>query len=449
MNRILSLLLLVTLQCLATTTVAQPKAPAATANAHANMAKGKDVSTYDLLVFQNKNIGKDITRKYDAQLEGLRQDMSRGYLSNLLGQGLTAAKKAASTSLMGLVSTGVNMIGDMVRSKKNDWRAAVARENVFVKTLPMMENIEDFYSDVSFAGALDPSSLSFNGFGCLQKRDNDTVLYMVCHLDTTEYGVGRILKHSKFELTLDTLVFNPYKCDLPNDSTLPYSLRMPFSFTNRDNLNLQISLNVMSSWINQAIQLHRDQTLGQFFVNVPINENTLDADSVFRFYRGSANNKAVCDITGESFIVPRSYIGVRDANGRFHDAWGTGQYKMSMTLRETCSNTEAFDKNWKADWKARKMNKGHKVDFGRAMRQLWDANGSKWVMSIVEAPAKMLTQDFLATIGFLQPQAMSAAAMGATAGAAMGAAGAGASAPAMGTAGSGGMGQMPTPQGTK
>ena len=86
---------------------------------------------------------------------------------------------------------------------------------------------------------------------------------------------------------------------------------------------------------------------------------------------------------------------------------------MSMTLRETCSNTEAFDKNWKADWKARKMNKGHKVDFGRAMRQLWDANGSKWVMSIVEAPAKMLTQDFLATIGFLQPQATGAAAMGA------------------------------------
>lgn len=413
MNRILSLLLLVTLQCLATTTVAQPKAPAATANTHANMAKGKDVSTYDLLVFQDKNIGKDITRKYDAQLEGLRQDMSRGYLSNLLGQGLTAAKKAASTSLMGLVSTGVNMIGDMVRSKKNDWSAAVARENVFVKALPMMENIEDFYSDVSFAGALDPSSLSFNGFGCLQKRDNDTVLYMVCHLDTTEYGVGRILKHSKFELTLDTLVFNPYKCDLPNDSTMPYSMRVPFSFTNRDNLNLQISLNVMSSWINQAIQLHRDQTLGQFFVNVPINENTLDADSVFRFYRGSSNNKAVCDITGESFIVPRSYIGVRDANGRFHDAWGTGQYKMSMTLRETCSNTEAFDKNWKADWKARKMNKGHKVDFGRAMRQLWDANGSKWVMSIVEAPAKMLTQDFLATIGFLQPQATGAAAMGA------------------------------------
>lgn len=221
------------------------------------------------------------------------------------------------------------------------------------------------------------------------------------------------MKHSKFELTLDTLVFNPYKCDLPNDSTMPYSMRVPFSFTNRDNLNLQISLNVMSSWINQAIQLHRDQTLGQFFVNVPINENTLDADSVFRFYRGSANNKTVCDITGESFIVPRSYIGVRDANGRFHDAWGTGQYKMSMTLRETCSNTEAFDKNWKADWKARKMNKGHKVDFGRAMRQLWDANGSKWVMSIVEAPAKMLTQDFLATIGFLQPQATGAAAMGA------------------------------------
>ncbi len=463
MNRILSLLLFLTLQCLATTAPAQPKAPAGNdkgaEGGPANKGKGKDVSTYDLLIFQDKNIGKDITRKYSAQLEGLRQDVSRGYLTSLLGQSLAAAKNVASTSLLGLVSTGVNMIGEMVKSKKSDWRTAVARENVFVKTLPMMENIEDFYSDVSFAGALDPSSLSFNGFGCLQKRDNDTVLYMVCHLDTTEYGVGRILKHSKFELTLDTLVFNPYKCDLPNDSTTPYSRRAPFSFSTRTNLNLQISLNVMSSWINQAIQLHRDQTLGQFSVNVPVNENTLDADSVFRFYRGSPKNKAMCDITGESFIVPRSYIGVRDANGKFHDAWGTGQYKMSMTLRETCSNTDAFDKNWKADWKARNKKKGQKTDIARAMRQLWDANGSKWVMSIVEAPAKTLTQDFLTTIGFLQPQAMgaaSSAAMGAS-GAAMGKGASantessGAATGAPGNTGTPGAatGQGPAPQGMK
>lgn len=476
MNRLLSLLLFVTLQCLATTAPAQPNAPAGSASGPTDMAKGngpagmaktKDVSTYDLLIFQDKNIGKDITRKYSAQLEGLSQDVRRGYLMDLFGQSLAAAKQVASTSLVSLVSTGISMIGEMVKSKKGDWRTAVARENVFVKTLPMMENIEDFYSDVSFSGALDPSSLSFNGFGCLQKRDNDTVLYMVCHLDTTEYGVGRILRHSKFEMTLDTLVFNPYKCDLPNDSTMPYSRRDPFSFSTRTNLNLQISLNVMSSWINQAIQLQRDQTLGQFVVNVPINENTLCADSIFRFYRGSTKNKAMCDITGESFIVPRSYIGVRDANGKFHDAWGTGQYKMSMTLRETCSNTDAFDRNWKADWKARKSKKGHKLDIGKAMRQLWDANGSKWIMSIVEAPANMLTQDFLSKIGFVQSQAMGSASAAMGANAAMGAssaagnASANAGAPgntgAPGNAGAAGntgvpggaAGQNPAPQGAR
>ena len=40
-----------------------------------------------------------------------------------------------------------------------------------------------------------------------------------------------------------------------------------------------------SSWINQAIQLHKDQELGLFTLTIPVNEKSLDANGVFRYVR--------------------------------------------------------------------------------------------------------------------------------------------------------------------
>lgn len=362
-----------------------------------------DLSTYNILVFQDKNVGRDISDKYSEQIEGLSGDANRGFLSSLFSSMLTTSKQTASTGITGLVATGVSYIGNLVRSKKNDWRQVVTRENRFEKTLTMLENLDDFYGDISLAGALDPSSLAFNGIGCLQQRGQDTVFYVVCHLDTTDYGIKRILHHSKFELTLDTLVFNPTLCDLPNDSIHAFSQRQKFSFNNSKNLNLLVDMDITSSWINQAIQVYNDCPLGHFSIEVPLNENSLDADGLFRYYRG-ATNKQECDIVGECFIVPRSYVGVRDSEGRFHDAWGTGQYKVRLKLSESCDISPELEQNWKADWKRRKQANRTKVSFARRMQQYWDANGSKWVTNLIEIPASALTSYMANEINKIGPE---------------------------------------------
>ncbi len=377
--------------------VAQPSQNAARQGGKASSMTTADMTTYDILVFQNKNIGDDITRKYSAQLEGLRGNASRGFLMSLFGTMKATSKQTASTNITSLINSGVSYVSNLVRSKKKDWRQLVERENRFEKTLQMLENLDDFYSKISFSGALDPSSLSFNGIGCLQKRGNDTVLYLVCHLDTTEYGIKRILRHSKFELTLDTLAFNPSLCDLPNDSAHAFSQRQHFSFQNSRDLALRFDMDITSSWINQAIQVYNDTPLGHFSINVPVNETSLDADGMFRYHRGG-HNKTECDIVGESFIVPRSYIGVRDSNGDFHDAWGTGQYKVTLKISESCGISPELEQNWKTDWKRRKAANRTHITIMRRIRQYWDANGSKWITNLLEIPAAGMTQGILSTL---------------------------------------------------
>lgn len=360
----------------------------------------QDITRYNIMVFQNNEIANKIRDKWEMQVQGLEnRGASRGFLDDVYGVTKNSTFGLMSTGVTGMVSTGVNLLGNMLKSKKGEWKQIIQNENRFEKTLFMLENLNDFYSNISTTGALDPNFMSFNGFGCLQMRGNDTILYIACHLDTTEIALSHILRHSKFKLKLDTLIFNPSKCNLPNDSALHFSERQPFSFTQRKDLNLRIDINVTSSWINQAIQVYNDQKLGRFYLQFPIQEKYLDTDSIFRYYRGISREIAGCEILGDCFIVPRSYIGVRDNYGNFHDAWGTGQYKLSMTIKETCNITPEFEQNWKTDWKRRKKSQPGSFNIVQEIRQTWNKNASQWIVTILEAPANYATQEMLQSIG--------------------------------------------------
>lgn len=378
-----------------------------------------NITNYNLFVYQDSCAAQKLAERWATQVEGLRGRGSRGFLDDLFSVTKNSAAGMVSGGISGLVSTGVNFVGNLVnykKNKKNKWKQAMLRENRFEKTLFMLENLDDFYATVSTTGALDPSGMSFNGFGCLQTRGRDTVLYISCHLDTTEVALSRILRHSKFQLRLDTLMFNPLLCDLPNDSTLPQTQRHPFSFDERTNLRLRIDLSVTSSWINQAIQVYNDHPLGNFSIDVPINETQLDADTTFRYYAGRSG-MPTHEIVGDCFIVPRSYIGVRDADGRYYDAWGTGQYKITMTIKETCDINPDFENNkdlWNADWKRRKKLHPQPFDIIQVARQTWDQNANRWIVTLLEAPAQYATQEMLQSVGLVQGQAASGMGAGAT-----------------------------------
>ena len=361
--------------------------------------KPVNVVKYDVSVLSDKGVAQKISSQWQQQAEALSGGTRGGFFDGLFAATKTAAMATGSQGASALASVTFNTIVNAIKGRKEEWKKAVDKENLYEKKIVMLENIDDFYSMVSDAGALDPSGMSFNGFACLQQRGGDTVFYIACHLDTSDYAIGRILKHSKFQLQLDSLVFNPLLCNLPNDNTRAFSERKQFSFKERGTLFFTIDMDITSSWVNQAVQIYNDVKLGSFAIRVPITETSLDADGIFRYVLGREDNKVDCSVIGDCFIVPRSYIGVRDENGIYHDAWGTGQYKVTMVIKETCGISEDFQKHWKADWKSRPKPSTLSHSIATGIKETLTKNSSAWVCSITEAPVAYTKQQISQALG--------------------------------------------------
>ena len=361
--------------------------------------KPSNVVKYDVSVLSDQGVAHKITSQWKQQAEALSSGTRGGFIDGLFAATKTAGMATGGQAATALASVTFSTIVNAIKGRKDEWKKAVEQESMYEKKIVMLENIDDFYSTVSDAGALDPSGMCFNGFSCLQQRGGDTVFYVACHLDTSDYAIGRILRHSKFQLQLDSLVFNPLLCNLPNDNTRPYSERKKFSFKERGSLSFAIDMDITSSWINQAIQIHNDVKLGSFAIRVPITETSIDADGVFRYVLGKDDNKIDCSIVGDCFIVPRSYIGVRDEDGIYHDAWGTGQYKVTLTIKETCGISNEFQKNWKADWKSRPKQSTLTHTIATGIKETISKNSSAWVCSITEAPATYTKQQITKALG--------------------------------------------------
>jgi hypothetical protein len=313
---------------------------------------------YRMFVYDNNGLALNISEKGDRSL-------NRGILDKIL----KAEKIGLENSALGIISTvsndligsGVSAIVEALRSKKNDWLQQVHRDCTFTRQLPMQQNISDFYANISTKGALDPDSIIFNGFGCQQflkyRDERDSIQYLLvfkmkCSLRNDEYGKARILNHGKFEVQLDTLIINPYLCNLPNDSLTAENVkecRTPFDFRRRKNFKFKIDAEVTSSWLNEAILLNQDQKLGTFSISAVIPDSTYlcsSTDSTYPGYfvydRFSTRQDSVrkkiaknVSVSGECFIVPRSYIGYESSDSN-NQIWGTGQYKIDMTLSESC-----------------------------------------------------------------------------------------------------------------
>ena len=99
-------------------------------------------------------------------------------------------------------------------------------------------------------------------------------------------------------------------------------------------------------------------------------------------------------------------MGYRDKNDNYRNSWGTGEYNLSITLRETCDVTEAYRSDWKNDHKRRKGMQP-KDDFFAASwqtvsNQQWDEITQAWVITTLKAPAGIITRDVIDKLGLGQ-----------------------------------------------
>lgn len=352
------------------------------------MGNAQNVSVYKTFIYTSENLTEDIQRVNDSQ------DDTRRFDIDLLNATIGAAKGIGAGYISTFIDLGVNALGNLITMnarQKKEWEDMIREENVWSTKISSIQDVKDFYRKPSTAGALDPLNMNFDGIGCLRMVENDTVFFVSCHIDRSK--LNRIVNHSKFELVLDTLILSPLHSNLPNTQ-----LPIDFSFEERKDFNLTMNIKLTSSWFTDAIELHNDAALGEFIISVPIKKEDVDSLGFVKYIRPE-NEPSKYPVIGESFIVPRSYMGYRDTNGRYKNIWGTGQYKLDIELRETCDITPEYRAHWKADRKRRKKMMPSNSFFDSVWQtissQEWDEITKSWVITTISAPADVLSNELI------------------------------------------------------
>lgn len=362
---------------------------------------------YQTFIYTSNDLADEITKLCkEREMREAEAGVRLPYLEKLFNASKESVKGIASGYVTSFIDLGVNAIASLVTRNsrlKQEWEDMVQAENVYKTTLGTVSEVNDFYDNISFDGAMDPAGMRFDGIGCLRKEGQDTVFYISCHIDRSK--IDRIINHSKFELALDTLIISPMHSNLPNSP-----LDLPFSFAERQNFTLSMDMTLTSSWMNEIVMLQKDQVLGEFNITIPVDPSMLDNDGFLRYVR-KKNEAPAYKVVGESFIIPRSYMGYRGKDGRYKNSWGTGEYKLSIVLKETCEVTDAYRENWKKDRKRRKKMQP-KEDFMDATWQMisnqrWDELSQSWIITTLQAPAKIITKDVIDKLG-LEPEAKQA-----------------------------------------
>lgn len=356
-------------------------------------SKGRTIEgqrMYKLIVQEGEN-----KEEFNRSIENGRT--GRGLLADIVSLYRQTFINKTATTTNNWIELGFTSIANSATSKQKQWETEIRKECIFERKLAMQQEILDFYKEPSSWGPLDPTNILFSGLGCKQyiqfpDGTQREVFYISCRLRTDSIGKLRITNHSKFEVIVDTLMFNPSLCDLPNDSLgTNTETRIGFSFLNRKNLTFNIKATITSSWMTQAMQVYNDQTLGEFDITASIDSTQLN-NGIFTYSnRIESDTIKKVSVLGDCFLIPRSYIGSFD-EGKL-DSWGTGQYKVEMQITESCQINEEYYKRgnewlkekWQPEWKNIKRRKRSNTFWGQ-MANIAETQyiGSNWITTWIE-----------------------------------------------------------------
>lgn len=353
-----------------------------------------------------KNVEKeDVIKESNErflELQSASNDRALGAFGSLLWGAYTSffVQKTVKAS-NDLIDNSIKNITEAFKGGREKWYNAAKKQCHYNQLLTAESTISDFYALPSTKGAMDPENLKFEGFGCrnfievIEKPGEGVdIFYIFCKMRRDSVGLSHIINHSKFMVELDTLIFVPQYCNLPNDSTGGSENR--FSFDKRDNLRLTLKVKIFSSWMNQATMIYNNELLGEFSIRVKIDSKKLNDKGQFVYNRNDPDFARLVSIEGDSYIVPRSFTGTTDAHN-YQPTWGTGQYRVDMEVFEDCnivdkyyqiedSGKKKWDKSkWKAEWKAMNANNEGKSIWGEMWNCVVEAyKGKSWTATLTD-----------------------------------------------------------------
>lgn len=323
---------------------------------------------------------------------------TRGILTGML----VSAGTSALSSVIDITATEVVKLANYRKNQKQAWMRMIQNECSYTDSISSIRGLQDFYSETSRYGALDPSNINFDGISVRGMRSGEEVLYLSCHIDTTR--LDHLFQHSKFYLVVDTICFHPYSCHLPNLQANGIRLSPGvqterdnrFSYDERERLTVGMEVSLSSSWINEAVMVQRDVELGKFKLQFTIPSGT----EVYSYSRRAIENNRrriaanpelrrqldtnFVSISGDCFVVPRSFMPISGSERM----WGTGEYNMKVKFSETChfvsdENRNPKMKNWHQDYKQLRSLQNKGSEFVEYFQTLWQQNGNNLIKTMV------------------------------------------------------------------
>lgn len=392
---------------------------------------------------------QQVINEYVANtMDSLNSDQSKGFLSDV---GI-AILTGGISGVVNVVTTQVFNLIENKDKKKREWEQLIRNECSYTDSTIIINGLKNFYKSPSMSGPLDPTDINFDGFNITGMNNGKKTLYLSCHIDTAK--LDNLFFHSKFNLVLDTLIFYPYNCHLPNLNANRISTHdkaakecerdNSFSFNERENLNIGLSLTLSSSWINEAVMLMKNVELGTFRMNISIDPRNI-VDSAYVYSRKKvlenrttlrnsnineipklALDTNLIEINGDCFVVPRSYMPISATE----PMWGTGEFDIKVKITEACDfihkDSNPKSKNWKEDLaQLRKMQK-NSTSWWEKVQTFCSEEGYSIVKtaisSTVQTHTKSLTNELIGKSGSMGSMQMLGGAASQVAGAQSGAA---------------------------
>ena len=366
----------------------------------ASMNLGREIDGWQVTVRNmDPKVRAEITEAME-KLKGTEQDRGIiGAVGQSVGLGLLSG-------VVDIVVTETFNLMQYRKKQKQEWMKMIEAENFYSDSITSIKGLKDFYISNSEKGALDPSDINFDGIEIRGTKDGREVIYMSCSIDRDK--LEHLFRHSKFNLVIDTLAFYPYQCHLPNfmangirtmndikkgkaevrgDTIIrPGSGKNGFSFEERNNLKVGIDFSLSSSWINEAVQVHKDVELGKFSFNINIPEDVISyhysRNGILKQAENLADPKErenflasnLISVDGDSFVVPRSFLPL--ASGK--PMWGTGEYNIKVKVKEMCQFNDKSEKakNWRQDYKTLRKMQNRSGEVKEYFQTLWNQYGN-------------------------------------------------------------------------
>lgn len=201
-------------------------------------------------------------------------------------------------------------------------------EQRFTKTYRQAQTDLFFYNQISEEHALDPAGMQFNGLEVVRFRrgaegKQDTTFFASFSVDTSR--AFEILNNSIFRLKLDELQVR--------GTELPARRRwyLPWTWFDKptNTINLDVSIKVFASWVDEAMNMKRHEQMGEFYLtlrDVPLKDDPR--------YQQYIAEKEGLQLSGYSYLIPRS-VSFQKAGNSVHKTYGHGMYSLEVDITES------------------------------------------------------------------------------------------------------------------